>query len=128
MVVCLPKFIQKGDHRLNGYHRNCRHHEGVAHRAFSHEKGIEKAGQNNFGTARIVYKLDADPKRQEAQDVGIGSQENSCGTTEKVGKIPSTASLEARRSDETAIRLALPAVTSTLTAVCQREISTRAVL
>jgi hypothetical protein len=37
---------------------------------------------------RIVFKLDADPERQEARDVGGGSQENRCGATETMGEIP----------------------------------------
>jgi hypothetical protein len=75
----------------------------------------------------IAYKLDA-PKRQEAQNVSLGSQEDCSGTTETMGEIPSTARLKAKRSDETAIRRVIPAVTSTLTALSQCEISPRAVL
>jgi hypothetical protein len=100
MVSCLRKdsFQNKRDRRRNGKHRNSRYDEGITNRTFPHEEGTEKSGQSDCCPARSVYTLDADPKRQEAQDVGIGSQENSCGTTETMGEIPSTASLKAHGS------------------------------
>jgi hypothetical protein len=106
MVICPPKFVQRGDWRLNGDQRNSRDDEDVAYRKSPHENRTEKAGYSYFGSPRIAWhKFGPGSIRQTTQDVGGGSQEDIRSPTQTMGEIPSTASLRAIRSDQTAFRL-----------------------
>ena len=102
---CCDRLFRNSKRRPgNASHRDSRYDEGITNRAFPHKEGTEKSGQSDYCVEGTVYKLDAAPKCQKAQNVGIGTQENCCGTTETMGEIPQTASLKANHRTSICLR------------------------